>query len=190
MQEPQFQKFLAAVRAGDQRAAEELVHEFEPTLRRVIRRRLTDPRLRRVFDTMDIVQSILGDFFPRAAAGQFQLETPEELRKLLVTMAINKLTSKFRKEHNWSGEIPEGYEPTTAIYHPSQAPDNQDLLRVMRSRLAEGDRLLFDLRTTGRTWTEIGKQLKKPADSLRIRLTRAIARVKTELERKELHHDQ
>jgi len=190
MQEPQFQRFLAAVRTGDQRAAEELVHQFEPALRRVIHRRLSDTRLRRVFDTMDIVQSILGNFFPRAAAGQFKLKNSEDLRKLLVTMAINKLTSKFRKEHNQGGEIPEGYEPKTDIYHPSQTPDNQDFLRVMRGRLAEEDRLLFDLRAKGRTWTEIGKQLRKPADSLRIRLARVIARVKAEIEREELHHDQ
>jgi RNA polymerase sigma-70 factor (ECF subfamily) len=51
---------------------------------------LTDPRLRRVLDTVDVCQSVLGGFV-RAAAGQFDLEQPEQLVKLLTTMARNRI---------------------------------------------------------------------------------------------------
>ena len=107
MKKLQFDEFLAAIRRGDQNAAEELVRTYEPFIRRIIRMRLTDERLRRIFDSMDICQSIMANFFARAAAGQFNLQTPEQLRNLLVTMAINKLRSKARMERKYAGSIPE-----------------------------------------------------------------------------------
>ena len=72
MEPPDFDKFLAALRSGDERAAAELVRRYEPYLRQVICLRLTDPCLRRVFDSVDICQSVLGEFFVRLADGRFQ----------------------------------------------------------------------------------------------------------------------
>ena len=61
---------LGKVRGGDAAAAEELVRTYEPELRRAIRVRLTDARLRRLIDSIDICQSVLAGFFVRTAAGQ------------------------------------------------------------------------------------------------------------------------
>src|SRR5260370_41051756 len=58
-----------------------------------IRVRLSDPALRRLLDSVDICQSVLANFFVRAASGQFELDTADQLVKLLVTMARNKLTN-------------------------------------------------------------------------------------------------
>jgi RNA polymerase sigma-70 factor (ECF subfamily) len=77
------------VRAGDADAA--VVRRYEPEIRRAVRLRLTDPSLRRVLDSMDVCQSVLASFFVRAAAGQFDLEEPSQLLRLLVVMARNKL---------------------------------------------------------------------------------------------------
>jgi hypothetical protein len=41
-----FRELIRRVRAGDQDAAAELVRQYEPTIRRVVRVRLTDTRLR------------------------------------------------------------------------------------------------------------------------------------------------
>ena len=46
-----FRDLLCRVRAGDQRAATDLVRRLEPELRRAVRVRLSDPRLRRVVDS-------------------------------------------------------------------------------------------------------------------------------------------
>jgi hypothetical protein len=43
MENLEFERFLSALRAGDDRAAAELVCRYEPRLRGVIRMRLTDP---------------------------------------------------------------------------------------------------------------------------------------------------
>src|SRR2546421_7102544 len=81
------------VRAGDAQAAAELVRRYEPIIRARIRiwLRMQDRRLRRVFDSMDICQSVLASFFVRAAAGQYDLEQPEQVIGLLVRMAQHKL---------------------------------------------------------------------------------------------------
>src|SRR5882724_12732302 len=94
-----FLTFLERVRTGDQKAAEELVRMYEPEIRREVRLRLRDSRLRRDFDSVDICQSVLASFFVRAALGQYELEKPEQLIKLLVTMTRNKLIGKIRKMH-------------------------------------------------------------------------------------------
>src|SRR5262245_28986230 len=91
-----FTESMRRIRAGDEQAAAELVRQYEPLIRRAVRLRLEDQRLRRVFDSMDICQSVLASFFVRSAAGQYDLEQPEQLLNLLVRMARNKLASAAR----------------------------------------------------------------------------------------------
>ncbi len=93
----EFADFLCRVRAGDADAASALVREYEPLIRREVRLRLTDPRLCRLYDSADICQSVLRSFFVRAAAGQYELGGPRDLRQLLVAMAYNKVATKARR---------------------------------------------------------------------------------------------
>src|SRR3984957_20666110 len=94
-----FVTFMRRIRAGDGRAAEELVRLYEPLIRREVRLHLEDRRLCRLFDSMDVCQSVLASFFLRAASGQYDLERPDQLARLLVTMARNKLASAARDQH-------------------------------------------------------------------------------------------
>src|SRR5208283_5128504 len=95
MSEPEaFQVLIERVRAGDAEAAAELVRRYEPMVRRAARVRLVDPRLGRVLDSMDICQSVMASFFVRAALGQYDLNSPDQLLKLLATMARNKLANQ------------------------------------------------------------------------------------------------
>jgi RNA polymerase sigma-70 factor (ECF subfamily) len=64
-----------------------------------VRLHLEDRRLYRLFDSMDVCQSVLVSFFLRAAAGQYDLERPEQLVRLLITMTRNKLASAARQHH-------------------------------------------------------------------------------------------
>ena len=63
--------------------------------------RLRDPRMRRVFDSMDICQSVMASFFLRAAVGDFDLDEPSQLIRLLVGMARNRLAEhvRFHQRH-------------------------------------------------------------------------------------------
>src|SRR5437764_14469760 len=86
--------FARRLRAGDEQAAAEFVRRYEPVIRSRVRvwLRMQDARLRRLFDSMDICQSVFASFFVRAALGQYDLDDPSRLVALLVQMARHKLT--------------------------------------------------------------------------------------------------
>src|SRR6516162_6566175 len=98
--EPSFRDLIRRVRAGDQQAATDLVREYESEIRRAIRVKLTDPSMCRVLDSMDVCQSVMANFFVRARGGQFELERPDQLMRLLVTMAKHKLVDQVRKQRS------------------------------------------------------------------------------------------
>jgi len=76
-----FDELIRRVGGGDEQAAAQLVRDFEPVVRRVLRSRLWGARARREFDSMDICQSVLAIFFVRVAAGQYDLKEPDDLIK-------------------------------------------------------------------------------------------------------------
>ena len=78
-QDDGFVELIRRVRAGDEQASAELVRLYEPAIRVAVRARLTDPRLRRLLDSTDVCQSVLGNFFGRAASGQFEIKDPKQL---------------------------------------------------------------------------------------------------------------
>src|SRR5262245_46308505 len=93
-----FAELIARVRAGDDRAATDLVRRYEPEIRREVRFLLRDPFLRRSFDSMDICQSVMGSFFLRAALGEYSLDRPEDLIRLLISMTRNKVVDATRRQ--------------------------------------------------------------------------------------------
>ena len=143
------------------------MRQYEPEIRRAIRVRLTDPRMRRLMDSMDICQSVLGNFFVRVAAGQFDLDEPEQLIKLLVTMARNKIRDQFRRQHaerRDQGRVAAaGNELLAAVADsadsPSQIVAGHELLEMMRSRLSDEERFLADQRAAGRQWDDIAGEV-------------------------------
>ena len=187
-EELSFTDLIERVRSGDENAAAELVRRYEPAIRVAVRVRLTDPSLRRFLDSMDICQSVLANFFVRAAAGQFDLDKPERLMKLLVTMARNKVTNYALKEQAARRDkrrVQKGGldENTLAADQPSpsQVVANRELLQEFRKRLSAGERQLADERALGRSWTEIAEGTGGNPDALRMQLGRAIDRVSREL---------
>jgi RNA polymerase sigma-70 factor (ECF subfamily) len=181
-EEPSFRDLIARVRAGDVQTVTELVRRYEPYLRAVLRVRLTNTRLQRLLDSADICQSILHTFLVRAAAGQFDLDTPVQLRQLLVTMALNKLRNYARKYHHTEQPLAEAAAAVDPGLSPSQVVANTDLLERFRSRLSEEERRVVDLRALGRTWPEIATEVGGQPDALRMQHARAIDRVLRELQ--------
>jgi RNA polymerase sigma-70 factor (ECF subfamily) len=183
-----FDDLVRLVRNGDQDAAAELVRRYEEPIRRAVRMQLRDSRLRRVWDSVDVCQSVLGNFFARAALGQFELNTPTDLLKLLTTMARNKLATHARRrqvtrrEFRELGEGSSGQFPATAAGPtPSREAAGRDLLRAVRERLSTEERCLADQRAAGRPWDELATEMGVSAEALRKRLTRALDRVAGEL---------
>jgi RNA polymerase sigma-70 factor (ECF subfamily) len=183
-----FAEFLARVRGGDARAAEELVRRYETAVRISVRVRLTAPALRRQFDSMDVCQSVLASFFVRAAVGQYDLESPEQLVALLVKMARNKLSKQARYHEQMcrDARLQQGLDgpaahAAAADPTPSRQAEGRELLAALRARLTEEERAVADLRGQGMGWAEIAGQLGGTADGRRMQLRRALDRVAPEL---------
>jgi RNA polymerase sigma factor (sigma-70 family) len=184
-----FPDLLRRIRRGDQDAAVELVRRHESAIRRTVRIRLVDSRLKGVLDSMDICQSVLGSFFCRAALGQFTLEKPEDLIRLLVTMARNKLADQARRqatERRGKGrhrvgdaaeiDIP-GADPTA-----SRVVSARELLEAARGRLRNDERWLAEQRALDRPWAELAAEVGTTPEALRKKHTRALDRVARELD--------
>jgi RNA polymerase sigma-70 factor (ECF subfamily) len=182
-----FQDLIRRVRAGEEEAAAALVRQYEPAIRRDVRLRLRDPRLRRMFDSMDVCQSVLGSFFVRAASGQYELNSPEQLRKLLVTMARNKLIKQVdrhcadRRDHRRLASEPVQFVDIAAGASPSRQVAARDLLQQAHQRLSEEERRLAELRSQGMDWAGVARELGGTAGGRRKQLDRALRRVACEL---------
>jgi len=195
-EENAFADLIRRVRAGDQDAAVELVRQYEPAIRRAVKIQLRDHRLRRALDASDICQSVLGNFFVRAALGQFDLEKPESLLKLLATMARNKLATKARHpqvvRRDYRNIEADSQGPNALLAgdaSPSQHAARKDLLAVVRQRLTEEERYLAEQRTKGKQWADIAAENGGSPEALRKKLTRALDRVAGELGLEEIRHD-
>jgi RNA polymerase sigma-70 factor (ECF subfamily) len=184
-----FGDLLTRVRAGDQRAATDLVRRLEPELRRAVRVRLGDPRLRRVVDSVDICQSVLANFFVRVRLGEFDLAQPEQLLRLLLTMARNKLQDRARRQQaqkrdqrRLEGQADGDLDALAgAAPEPGRVVACRDLLDEVRKLLSDEERLLADHRALGLEWPEIAARLGGEPCALRKKLTRALDRVTAQL---------
>jgi RNA polymerase sigma factor (sigma-70 family) len=192
-----FTDLIRRVRAGDQQAATELVRDYEPLIRRVVRLQLEDRRLCRLFDSMDVCQSVLASFFVRTAAGQYDLERPEQLVKLLVTMTRNKVVAAARRHHRQRRDqrraVSDGQEQLAQIAgagpSPSAVVAGQELLRRFRECLTDEERELADLRSQGLAWADIAQRLGGKAQARRMQWARVVERVARELGLDEDSHE-
>ena len=175
---PPFAEFMGRIRAGDARAAADLVRQW-------LKHRY--PRLRRTLDSLDICQAVLASFFLRAAAGQYDLNDPSELVALLVRMAQNKLAghARFHRRQRRDARQVTGMdgagEAADAGPGPEQVAAGRDLLEALRGRLTPEERELADRRGAGQGWAEIAAALGGTVDGRRMQLKRAIDRVAPEL---------
>jgi RNA polymerase sigma-70 factor (ECF subfamily) len=188
MAELTFEDLIRRVRAGDQEAAAELVQRYEPAIRRAVHFRLGDAHLGGMLDSMDICQSVLASFFVRAASGQYDLQEPEHLLKLLVAMARNKLKFQARKQRAQRRDV-RRVVAASAEEHPLESPQPspshqvaaRELLHEVQRRLSAEERELVEMRNQGLEWAEIAGRLGGGAEALRKKLTRALDRVAGQL---------
>jgi RNA polymerase sigma-70 factor (ECF subfamily) len=183
-----FQALLESVRAGDDEAAAELLRRYAPVLRRIINVRLLDARLRGRVDASDICQSVLASFFVRVSLGQYELNSGEDLLKLLATMARNKVIDNARRrelEGNQDRRIPVAELPASAVRAADASPSQQvafrELVSEARRRLSSEERQLLELRQQGLDWAAIAAQVGGTPEALRKRLSRAVDMVAQQL---------
>jgi RNA polymerase sigma factor (sigma-70 family) len=186
--DPEFADFVRRIRAGDDQAAEELVNRFESLIRREVRLRISGSQINRAFDSQDVTQSVLANFFVRAATGQFELEHPDQLARLLVTMARNKLVSRVRSERRQIRDIRRVTVDPDALNRmadeqpsPSEIVARRELLERLRKLLSDEEQQIIDLRNQGLGWDEVALQLGGSGQARRMQMSRGIERLTREL---------
>jgi RNA polymerase sigma-70 factor (ECF subfamily) len=181
-------ELIRRVRSGDQDAAAEIVKLYQPHVHRAVRLRMRDSRLRLGLDAVDVCQSVMASFFARLALGQFEVDTPEQLVKLLERMARNKVASQARKAQVTRREVegldgsPITPEPQTAsALDPIRVASGRDLLEQFQRRMSREERQISDMRGAGREWAEIADEIGSTAGALRKKLSRALDRISIQL---------
>jgi RNA polymerase sigma factor (sigma-70 family) len=88
---------LEKLSGGDDAAAEQVFRQYEPYLRKVIRRLLPE-RLRGKFDTMDIIQSAWRDVLQAFRKAGYKFTSANQLRAFLVTSTRNRFIDRYRQQ--------------------------------------------------------------------------------------------
>jgi RNA polymerase sigma factor (sigma-70 family) len=184
-----FSDFLLRVRAGDQVAAAQLVKQYQPLICRVIQKRLQQSGLSRICYSMDISQSVLGNFFARISHGGFELQSPADVGKLLVTMAQNMLRDHQRhfkgERYRINGDNTKCLQNALTLGPdgslPGQTLVNRELAQRIRDAMSDEEWRLATAWASGRSWTEIAAEWGTKPNALRMRLSRALARTRHDL---------
>lgn len=187
-EDPGFGDFVRRIRAGDHRAAEELVKRFEPLIRREVRLRIGANQIKRAFDSLDVSQSVLANFFKRAATGQFELHHPDQLAGLLVTMARNKLASRVRSEQRQIRDIRRLSTEPAALdlavdrqLPPSELVARKEILERLSALLSDEELEILDLRNQGLGWNEVAARLGGSGQARRMQISRGMERLTRQL---------
>jgi hypothetical protein len=124
----------------------------------------------------------------RAASGQYELEEPAQLVKLLVGMTRNKLAFQARKQRALRRDNRrleaidlETCDLASTDPSPSEVVAGRELLETFRQRLSVEERQLADLRAQGSGWADIAATVGGTAQARRKQLARAVERVAKEL---------
>lgn len=182
-----FDAFIGRIRAGDEQAAAELVRIYEPLIRREVRLHIRDRRLYRLFESLDVCQSVLGSFFARTALGEYDLETPEQLIKLLVVMTRNKVATAAQRQHRQrrDNRRTTGPDQLDRVADPGPSPSEQisgqELLERFRAGFTDEERAIAGLRKDGLGWAEVTTQLGGTPQARRMQLARAVERVSRQI---------
>ena len=80
--------------SGDEHAAHAIFDRYAQRLFQLAKSRLS-PKLQSRVGAEDVVQSVYRTFFRRAAEGQFELNRPGDLWRLLAAITVTKVKGKF-----------------------------------------------------------------------------------------------
>jgi DNA-directed RNA polymerase specialized sigma24 family protein len=183
--EEPFQELIVRVRAGDQDAADEQAQMLKPLVLRSarfeMRRRADYHRIRSRLGDSDVCQSVLKNLFVGLRRGLFELDQPEQLQRLLRTMCRLKIATEGRRLSAILREVmDDGAPPDVADSGPSpeKPVDDHDLAEVVVKNFSDEELEILQRRLDGQAWSQIAAEMGVSADALRVRLNRALERIR------------
>lgn len=160
------QILLARFRAGDEDAALQLYFRYANRLLRLANKE-TGGDLGPRFDAEDIVQSVFRTFFRRAATGQYEAPEGDELWKLLLVMALNKLRtrSSYHRARKRDVRKTQSIEANDTRLDPESREEAKTVLQISIEEIIElqpeSHRDVIRLRIEGYNVQEIADSLRK-----------------------------
>lgn len=161
---PTDQSLLRRFRGGSDDAATQLYLRYAHRLRALALAKCS-PDLTRRFDADDIVQSVFGSFFRGASKGFYDVPAGEELWKLFLVMALNKIRAKGAHHRAAKRDVRQtsGIEDLDAVPEPS-AEQNEESLVLLQAvvnevmdRLPLPQRRMIELRIEGQEVADIAR---------------------------------
>jgi RNA polymerase sigma-70 factor (ECF subfamily) len=182
-QDDDFRVLLERVGQDDEEAAAELVRRYEPVIRTMVRTWLRpwESKLRKVFDSNDICQSVLAWFFLKNATQRYDLTSPDNLRSLLRIMVRNRVFYRIRQNKKGAQTLSFSNEPTSPQMGPDDAIAEKEFLESVFRRFSPEEAELARRRMHGASWEEISAEVGGTADARRMQLARAASRLAQEL---------
>ncbi|MFO0977380.1 MAG: sigma-70 family RNA polymerase sigma factor [Planctomycetaceae bacterium] len=184
----EFEEALQKLREGVPEAVADFVQQYQPFIRRAVRRGLTRSGLRSFVDSSDICQSVLASFLVRMAAGEYEFRDQKAVENLLITIARRRLGMLVRRETSQGRDRRRVTNLDSRLEHadsdaadPRLAAELSDLLQQVRNRMSQEELQLFDLRRSGADWDLISQTVGESSVVLRKRLSRALRRICAEL---------
>jgi RNA polymerase sigma-70 factor (ECF subfamily) len=170
---------LERLSRGDVAAAEQVVADYEPYLRMLVRRSLPGP-LRAKFDSLDVVQSVWVHVLHALRDGAWEVSDRARLRALLVTVARRRLVSRYRHHRTaLEREQPGGADleglPAPRQPRPSEVAQAGELWEKMLALCPPEHHEVLRLRRQGLLLQEIAARTGMHEGSVR-RILRQLAR--------------
>lgn len=181
-----FQDLVERCRDGNQDAVAELAQLYEPEIRRMARA-LLGPALRPYFDSVDLVQSVHRTLITGLRRNKFNIDAPENLLALTVTLVRRKIARHWRSMRRQQrldavGNSSVMSRVLTSIYSnsldPAEIASINDQVERLLDGLDEAERRLVELRLEGHRTAEAARKLGLDADVLRVRLSRLRQRLR------------
>jgi RNA polymerase sigma-70 factor (ECF subfamily) len=179
----EFQQLLDRVRKNDEDAVTELIRRYEPMVRTMVRTWLRpwEARLRKVFDSADICQSVLAWFFLKGAPQRYDLARPEDLRNLFLVMVRNRVFYHARRNKKSKQVVALREEAASTDLPADELMAGRELMEAVMHRLTPEEAELAQRRIQGLSWGEIAADLGGTADGRRMQLARAAERLTRDL---------
>lgn len=172
------------MRAGEEAAVCELIDGWGDLVRREIRFHLRDSRLNRVVGESDLFQSTFSQVSMGIQLERFDLQSPADLRGLLVKIAqrqvcaVSRFWTAQRRDIRRQVDLGRDVESTVASEGPSASAvlATHEMSEWVLDRLPERSRQVALWRCQGLSWNEITARLETDVspEAVRKQFSRAV----------------
>jgi RNA polymerase sigma factor (sigma-70 family) len=182
-----FEQLLVQARQGDGVALGELARRYEPELRLVARKRLS-AALRPYLDSMDLVQSVHRSILIGLRDNKYELEHPDQLVALALTIVRRKAAKKWQREQRQQrlsgagqpgASLPDLFVALAGSEaDPAETARYRDAAAQVCSQLDAADRQVMELLLLGYRIADAARELGLNADVLRVKVSRLRQRLR------------